>query len=91
MDGYGSSAAIYASFISAITGALSLQLIRRHSAIPLGSRTLFTAVERDGYESPRIANNSPTSVPSLTTLQVQLTPVGKLTVALQTVSQHGLT
>lgn len=91
MDGYGSSAAIYASFISAVTGALSLQLIRRHSAIPLGSRTLFTAVERDGYENPRIANNSPTSIPSLTTLQVQLTPVGKLTVALQTVSQHGLT
>lgn len=91
VEGYGSAAAIYASFITAVTGTISLQLIRHHSAIPLGSRTLFTAVERDGYESPAIANDSPTSSPSLTTLQVQFTPVGKLTVAFQTIAQHGLT
>lgn len=90
LEGYGSSAAIYASFISAVTGAISLQLIRRHSAIPLGSRTLFTAIEKDGYESPRIANDSPISTPCLTTIQIQLTPVGKLTVALQTVAQHSM-
>lgn len=90
LEGYGSSAAIYASFISAVTGAISLQLIRRHSAIPLGSRTLFTAIEKDGYESPRIANDSPISTPCLTTIQIQLTVVGKLTVALQTVAQHSM-
>lgn len=90
VEGYGSAAAIYASFITAITGTISLQLIRHHGAVPLGSRTLFTAVERDGYESPTIANDSLTSSPSLTTLQVQFTPVGKLTVAFQTIAQHGL-
>lgn len=90
VEGYGNAAAIYASFITAITGTISLQLIRHHGAVPLGSRTLFTALERDGYESPTIANDSLTSSPSLTTLQVQFTPVGKLTVAFQTIAQHGL-
>lgn len=89
IEGYGTSAAIYASFISAVTGAISLHLIRRHSAIPLGSRTLFTAVEKDGYES-RIANDSPTAIPSLTTLHIQLTSIGKLTVSLQTIAQTGM-
>ncbi|PWY70978.1 hypothetical protein BO70DRAFT_365287 [Aspergillus heteromorphus CBS 117.55] len=83
-------ATIYASFISAISGAVSLQLIRQRNAIPLGSRTLFTAVERDSYENSRVVKNDPISAPSLTTLQIQLTSVGKLTVALQTVSQAGL-
>lgn len=89
IEGYGTSAAIYASFISAVTGAISLQLIRRHGAIPLGSRTLFTAVEKDGYET-RIANDSPIATPSLSTLHIQLTSGGKLTVALQTIAQHGM-
>lgn len=91
MDSYNSSAAIYASFISAVTGAINLQFVRRHNAIPLGSRTLFTAVERDGYESPRIDIDDPASVPSLITLQIQLTPVGKLIVSLQTIAQTALT
>lgn len=90
LDGYGSATAIYASFTTAVTGAICLQLVRHQGAIPLGSRTLFTAVERDGYESPGIANNSPTSTPSLTSPQVQLTPNGKLTVSFQTIAQHGL-
>lgn len=89
IEGYGTSAAIYASFISAVTGAISLQLIRRHGAIPLGSRTLFTAVEKDGYET-RIANDSYTATPSLSILHIQLTSGGKLTVALQTIAQHGM-
>jgi len=89
IEGYGTSAAIYASFISAVTGAISLQLTRRHGAIPLGSRTLFTAVEKDGYET-RIANDSSTAIPSLSTLHIQLTSGGKLTVALQTIAQHGM-
>lgn len=89
IEGYGTSAAIYASFISAVTGAISLQLIRRHGAIPLGSRTLFTAIEKDGYET-RIANDSSTAIPSLSTLHIQLTSGGKLTVALQTIAQHGM-
>ncbi|EAW11295.1 uncharacterized protein ACLA_089870 [Aspergillus clavatus NRRL 1] len=90
LDGQGSSAAIYASFISAVTGALSFQLIRCNNAIPLGSRTLFTAVGGDFYDNPRIVNDDPTAVPSLTTLQIQLTSVGKLTVSLQTISQPGI-
>ncbi|KAF7162337.1 hypothetical protein CNMCM5623_007682 [Aspergillus felis] len=90
MDGHGSSAAIYASFISAVTGALSLQLIRCNNAIPLGSRTLFTVVGEDYYDNPRIDNDNPAAVPSLTTLQIQLTSVGKLTVSLQTISQPGI-
>ncbi|OOF98939.1 hypothetical protein ASPCADRAFT_127527 [Aspergillus carbonarius ITEM 5010] len=81
-------ATIYASFISAVSGAVSLQLVRQRNAIPLGSRTLFTAVERDSYD--RFVKNDPLSASSLTTLQIQLTSVGKLTVALQTVSQAGL-
>ncbi|KAI9926758.1 hypothetical protein ASPWEDRAFT_143147 [Aspergillus wentii DTO 134E9] len=89
-DGYANFAAIHASFISAVTGAISLQLIRRHNAIPLGSRTLFTAIEIDGYESPKIINDSPASISSLTTVQIQLTSVGKLTVSLQTIAQAGI-
>ncbi|KAB8235218.1 uncharacterized protein BDW43DRAFT_42456 [Aspergillus alliaceus] len=90
IDTYSSSAAIYAAFISAITGALNLQLIRLSNAIPLGSRTLFTVVERDYYERTRIVNDDPSSISALTTLQVQLTSAGKLTVSLQTTSQPGI-
>lgn len=91
MDGYASPGAIYAAFISAVTGALSLQLIRRDHAIPLGSRTLFTAIESDDHECPRIANDNPASIPTLTTLHVQLTSVGKLMISLPTVAQDGIT
>lgn len=87
---YGGYAAVYASFISAILGYINLQFVRRHGAIPLGSRTLFTAVDKDYFESARILNESPISTPSLTNLQVQLTPVGKLILSLQTVTQNGL-
>ncbi|CAL5870504.1 uncharacterized protein PFLUO_LOCUS4741 [Penicillium psychrofluorescens] len=90
-DGYNSSAAIYASFISAITGALSFQLIRHHGALPLGARTFFTAVEKLGYENPRIDNDSILSASCLTTLNIQLTASGKLTVSTQTISQIGVT
>ncbi|KAF7593488.1 mediator of RNA polymerase II transcription subunit 13 [Aspergillus hancockii] len=90
IDSYSSSAAIYAAFISAIAGSLNLQLIRRNNAIPLGSRTLFTVVERDCYESPRIVNDDPSSISALTTLQLQLTSAGKLTLSLQTTSQPGI-
>jgi mediator of RNA polymerase II transcription subunit 13 len=89
-DGYNSSAAIYASFISAVTGAISLQLIRRHAALPLGSRTLFTAVATPGYESPFINNDSILSNSCLTTLNVQLTMGGTITVSTQTISQTGI-
>ncbi|GKZ19541.1 mediator of RNA polymerase II transcription subunit 13 [Aspergillus brasiliensis] len=84
-------ATIYASFISAISGAVSLQLVRQRNAIPLGSRTLFTVVERDGCDNSHVSKNDLVLAPSLTTLQIQLTSAGKLTVALQTVSQAGLT
>ncbi|GKZ93940.1 mediator of RNA polymerase II transcription subunit 13 [Aspergillus niger] len=84
-------ATIYASFISAVSGAVSLQLIRQRNAIPLGSRTLFTVVEKDGCDNSHVTENDVVLAPSLTTLQVQLTSAGKLTVALQTVSQAGLT
>ncbi|KAJ5335977.1 uncharacterized protein N7506_003999 [Penicillium brevicompactum] len=89
-DSYSSSAAIYASFISAVTGAISLQLIRHHGALPLGSRTLFTAVEKSGYEVPHINNDSPLSTSCLTTLNVQLTMAGTITVSAQTISQTGI-
>ena len=89
-DNRGSSAAIYAAFMSAITGTTSLQFVRRHNALPLGSRTLFTAVEKNGYDSPMILNEEPTSVPALTTLRIQLTAVGKLVISLQTIAQPGL-
>ncbi|KAJ5081590.1 hypothetical protein NUU61_009854 [Penicillium alfredii] len=89
-DGYNSSAAIYASFMSAITATLGLQLIRRHGALPLGSRTFFTAVEKPGYESPRIDNESVFSRPCLTTFNIQLSSSGTLTVSPQTVFQAGI-
>lgn len=90
-DGYSSSAAIYASFISAVTGSIGLQLIRRHAALPLGSRTLFTAVEKSGYESPHINNDNILSTSCLTTLNIQLTMSGTITVSAQTISQAGIT
>ncbi|KAJ5221136.1 uncharacterized protein N7469_010023 [Penicillium citrinum] len=90
-DGYSSSAAIYASFVSAVTGAISLHLIRNRGALPLGSRTLFTAVEITGYESPRIDNESTLSKSCLTTLNVQLNAWGTLTISPQTIAQPGIT
>ncbi|KAG0161138.1 hypothetical protein PDIDSM_8671 [Penicillium digitatum] len=89
-DGYSSSAAIYASFISAVAGSISLQIIRRHAALPLGSRTLFTAIEKSGYESPQINNESILSTSCLTTLNIQLTMSGTITVSAQTVPQTGI-
>ncbi|KAJ5125883.1 Mediator complex subunit Med13 [Penicillium atrosanguineum] len=89
-DGYSGSAAIYASFISAVTGAISIHLIRRYGALPLGSRTLFTPVEQLGYESPRIDSESVLSKSYLTTLNVQLNAAGTLTVSPQTISQEGI-
>lgn len=90
VDGYSSSATIYASFISAVAGALNLQLIRCNKAIPLGSRSLFTVLDRECDETPMAADNDPCSFSALTTLQVQLTSAGKLTVTLQTISQPGI-
>ncbi|KAJ5776494.1 uncharacterized protein N7511_001505 [Penicillium nucicola] len=89
-DGLINSAGIYAAFISAVTGSISLQLIRRHGALPLGSRTLYTAVEKLGYESPHINNDSILSSSCLTTLNVQLTLSGTITVSTQTVPQTGI-
>ncbi|KAL5343638.1 mediator complex subunit 13 C-terminal-domain-containing protein [Aspergillus crustosus] len=91
VDNSGGSAAIYASFISAVTAALSLQIVRQNNAIPLGPRTLFNTVEVDLDEGHGIVNNGPSSISALTSLQIQLTSVGKLTVALQTIAQPGLT
>ncbi|KAL4943724.1 hypothetical protein BDV06DRAFT_220984 [Aspergillus oleicola] len=91
VDNSGGSAAIYASFISAVTAAFSIQIVRQNNAIPLGPRTLFNAVENDLDGGLSAANNGPTSVAALTSLHVQLTSVGKLTVALQTIAQTGLT
>ncbi|KAL1970027.1 hypothetical protein VTN77DRAFT_6432 [Rasamsonia byssochlamydoides] len=90
-DGYGNAAAIYASFVSAVAGAINLQLIRRHNAIPLGARTLFTAVDRSNYDSPTIANEDLNSFPALTTIRVELSQVGKVIVSLHTVCQNGIT
>ncbi|KAJ5759259.1 Mediator complex subunit Med13 [Penicillium odoratum] len=89
-ESHSSSAAIYASFISAVTGAISLYMIRSHGAFPLGSRTLFTAVESVGYESPRVNNDSPFSKSCLTSLNVQLNAPGTLMISSQTISQVGI-
>ncbi|KAL4979060.1 mediator complex subunit 13 C-terminal-domain-containing protein [Aspergillus desertorum] len=90
VDNSGGSAAIYASFISAVTATFSLQIVQENNAIPLGPRTLFNTLEGDRDEGRGAANNGPTSVSALTSLQVQLTSAGKLTVALQTIAQTGL-
>ncbi|KAJ5671749.1 hypothetical protein N7507_000876 [Penicillium longicatenatum] len=89
-ESHSSSAAIYASFISAVTGAISLHMIRSHGAFPLGSRTLFTAVEKVGYESPRVDNDSPFSKSCLTSLNIQLNGPGTLMISTQTISQVGI-
>ncbi|PYH46564.1 uncharacterized protein BP01DRAFT_316628 [Aspergillus saccharolyticus JOP 1030-1] len=81
---------IYASFISALMGILSLQLIQQTAAIPLGSRTLLTLDERGLDGAAGFGDESLAFAPSLTTLQVQLIAAGKLTVALQTAPQPGL-
>lgn len=89
-EGYSTPAAIYSPFISAVTGAIGLHLIRSYGALPLGSRTLFTAVETLGYDDPRIDNEGPLSLPCLTTINVQLNSPGTLTVSIQTISQPGI-
>jgi mediator of RNA polymerase II transcription subunit 13 len=82
--------AIYASFITAIAGAIGLQLVKRHSAIPLGARTFYTAVERSFYDSPIISGDNVDSIPALTTLRIELTQAGKIVVALHTIQQDGI-
>ncbi|KAJ5525586.1 hypothetical protein N7494_012236 [Penicillium frequentans] len=89
-ESHSSSAAIYASFISAVTGAISLHMIRSHGAFPLGSRTLFTAVQKVGYESPRVDNDSPFSKSCLTSMNIQLNGSGTLMISTQTISQVGI-
>ncbi|EED23369.1 conserved hypothetical protein [Talaromyces stipitatus ATCC 10500] len=89
-DAYANSMAIYASFITAIAGAISLQLIRRHNAIPLGSRTFYTAVERSFYENPTISDDDVDWIRTLTTLRIELTQVGKIVLALHTIHQDGI-
>jgi mediator of RNA polymerase II transcription subunit 13 len=90
-DGYGNFAAIYASFMSAVAGAINLQLVRRHNAIPLGARTLFTAVGGTNYDNATIANDDLNAFPALTSLRVELSQVGKVIVSLHTVCQNGIT
>ncbi|CBF86133.1 hypothetical protein AN2078.2 [Aspergillus nidulans FGSC A4] len=89
-DNSGGSAAIYASFISAVTAAFSLQIVRQNNAIPLGPRTLFNTVNGNLDDGQGPAGNGSTSVSALTSLHVQLTSAGKLTIALQTIAQTGL-
>ena len=87
----GSSVAIYASFMTAVTGAVSLQLIRRHGAIPLGSRTLLTFHAGDDKSNITTWHANSASAACLTTLQLQLTLAGRLTVSVQTFPQPGIT
>ncbi|KAJ5495743.1 hypothetical protein N7539_000859 [Penicillium diatomitis] len=89
-DGYSSSVAIYAAFIAAVTGALSLHLVHKHGALPIGSRTLFTPVSHFGYEDARIDSEGLFSSSNLTTLNVQLNGPGTVTVSLQTTDQPGI-
>ncbi|OKL56226.1 hypothetical protein UA08_08385 [Talaromyces atroroseus] len=86
----GDTYAIYASFITAVAGAIGLQLTRRHNAIPLGTRTFFTALERSFYDNPTILNDDACSIPALTTLRIELVQTGKIIAALHTVYQDGI-
>jgi mediator of RNA polymerase II transcription subunit 13 len=89
-ESYCNSAAIYASFILSVAGAIGLQLIRRHNAIPLGNRTLFTAINRSEYGNPTIVNDDLDALPALTSLRVELNQAGKVIVSLHTISQNGI-
>ncbi|KAL2870789.1 uncharacterized protein BJX67DRAFT_344609 [Aspergillus lucknowensis] len=89
MDNSGGSAAIYASFVSAVTAAFSLQIVRQNNAIPLGPRTLFSTVESD-FDQIAV-NSGQIPISTLTSLHVQLMSVGKLTISLQTIAQIGFT
>ncbi|KAH8704950.1 mediator complex subunit 13 C-terminal-domain-containing protein [Talaromyces proteolyticus] len=89
-DAHSNSVAIYASFVSAVAGVISLQLIRRFNAIPLGARTLFTSIDRSFFDDPNIANEDADSLPALTTLRIEVSPVGKIIVSLHTVYQDGI-
>ncbi|CRG84467.1 Mediator of RNA polymerase II transcription subunit 13 [Talaromyces islandicus] len=81
---------IYASFVSAIAGLVSLQLTRRLDAIPLGARTLFTPIERSFFSGPTIADSNANALPALTTLRIELSLTGKAIVSLNTVYQDGI-
>jgi mediator of RNA polymerase II transcription subunit 13, fungi type len=76
--------------MTAIAGAIGLQLTKRHNAIPLGTRTFFTALERSFYDDPTILNDDANSIPALTTLRIELVQAGKIIVALHTVHQDGI-
>lgn len=81
----------YEAFISAITGAVSLDLAWHHKLIPLGSRTFFTTTGGNCYENKSAASNCDLrAISLLATLDVEITSVGKLVISLRALPQPGL-
>lgn len=89
-DSFASSMAIYTSFMTAIAGAVGLQYVKHHRAIPLGTRTFYTAVERPPYDNRNLTEEDKGSNSALSTLKLELTSAGKILVALCTVRQQGI-
>jgi mediator of RNA polymerase II transcription subunit 13 len=89
-SGRTNSTVLYASFVSAVAGLVSLQLVRRLDAIPLGARTLFTPIEPSFFSGPTIADGNADALPALTTLRIELSLTGKVIVSLHTAYQEGI-
>lgn len=88
---YPSYFTFYEAFISAIVGAVSLDLVRYHKLTPLGSCTFFTTTGGNGYENRGADSTCGLGATALlATLDVEITSVGKLMVSLRSIPQPGL-
>ncbi|KAK2761663.1 mediator of RNA polymerase II transcription subunit 13 [Arachnomyces sp. PD_36] len=86
-----SYSSFHEAFISAVTGAVSLNLTRYHDLTPLGSRTFFSATVGNSYGSGDVTSNTESGTTSLlATLDVEMTAAGSLLVTLRAVPQPGL-
>ncbi|EEH05700.1 conserved hypothetical protein [Histoplasma capsulatum G186AR] len=83
--------AFYEGFISAISKALTLHFTKQQKVIPLGTRTLYSSLEENGYQSGD--DDLPFSRKStsfLSILDINVTSKGRLAISLCTLPQPGL-
>ncbi|ODH49573.1 hypothetical protein GX48_04360 [Paracoccidioides brasiliensis] len=88
---YATYSAFFEAFISATSRALTLHFTQQQKVIPLGTRTLYSSLDENGY--PRSSTHAPCTrnfTSFLSTLDINMTAKGKLIVSLSTLPQPGI-
>ncbi|KKZ68248.1 hypothetical protein EMCG_06071 [[Emmonsia] crescens] len=91
LQGLATYSAFYEAFISATSTALTLHFTKKQKVIPLGTRTLYSSLDENGYQSGE--DDLPCareSISFLSTLDINMTCKGRLVVSLSTLPQPGL-